>query len=220
MENKYKTSNKKNKLNDKNLTKQTRTRVLSLAQLLSRVRKQRGFSGVTQGSTNVGINVVTSSIIGNAQFRNLQIGSNQKGITTYSKGKYYNVSKQTSGLFYNQDPSLNMQKFSLGMTKNQSRMENQKDESRNQKNIKPIIPPKSLVIILKEKPEKVLYNRRIIDYKHCGLLQRYIGLGGKILPRRQTRLTAKQQRYIAKTIKSARIMGLLPFVSKEKGYFR
>lgn len=86
--------------------------------------------------------------------------------------------------------------------------------------IKPLIPPKSLIIILKEKPEKTVYNRRIIDYKHCGLLQRYIGLGGKILPRRQTRLTAKQQRYIAKTIKSARVMGLLPFVSKEKGFFR
>ena len=90
----------------------------------------------------------------------------------------------------------------------------------NQKPIKPIIPPKSLVIILREKPEKAVYNRRIIDYKHCGLLQRYIGLGGKILPRRQTRLSAKQQRYVAKTIKSARVMGLLPFVSKEKGYFR
>lgn len=88
------------------------------------------------------------------------------------------------------------------------------------KSLKPIIPPKSLIIILKEKPEKAVYNRRIIDYKHCGLLQRYIGLGGKILPRRQTRLTAKQQRYIARTIKSARILGLLPFVSKEKGFFR
>lgn len=94
------------------------------------------------------------------------------------------------------------------------------EQQKHQRPIKPIIPPKSLIILLKEKPEKAIYNRRIIDYKHCGLLQRYIGLGGKILPRRQTRLTAKQQRYIAKTIKSARIMGLLPFVSKEKGYFR
>lgn len=95
-----------------------------------------------------------------------------------------------------------------------------RDDQSNQILLKPIIPPKSLIIILKEKPEKILYNRRIIDYKHCGLLQRYIGLGGKILPRRQTRLTAKQQRYIAKTIKTARIMGLLPFVSKEKSYFK
>lgn len=94
------------------------------------------------------------------------------------------------------------------------------EQQKRQRPIKPIIPPKSLVIILKEKPDKVVYNRRIIDYKHCGLLQRYIGLGGRILPRRQTRLSAKQQRYVAKTIKSARIMGLLPFVSKEKGFFR
>jgi small subunit ribosomal protein S18 len=94
------------------------------------------------------------------------------------------------------------------------------DQKKRKKPIKPIIPPKSLIIILKEKPEKAVYNRRIIDYKHCGLLQRYIGLGGKILPRRQTKLSAKQQRYVAKTIKSARIMGLLPFVSKERGFFR
>jgi len=94
------------------------------------------------------------------------------------------------------------------------------DQKKRTKPIKPIIPPKSLIIILKDKPEKAVYNRRIIDYKHCGLLQRYIGLGGKILPRRQTKLSAKQQRYIAKTIKSARIMALLPFVSKERGFFR
>jgi ribosomal protein S18 len=98
----------------------------------------------------------------------------------------------------------------------QQRVEQQK----RQKPIQPIIPPKTLIIILKEKPEKQVYNRRIIDYKHCGLLQRYIGLGGKILPRRQTRLTAKQQRFVAKTIKTARVMGLLPFVSKERGFYR
>lgn len=94
------------------------------------------------------------------------------------------------------------------------------DQKKRKKPVKPIIPPKSLIIILKDKPEKAVYNRRIIDYKHCGLLQKYIGLGGKILPRRQTKLTAKQQRFVAKTIKSARIMGLLPFVSKERGFFR
>lgn len=112
--------------------------------------------------------------------------------------------------------------LSLSQLLGQIRKQRQKkfEQQKRQRPIKPIIPPKSLIIILKEKPEKAVYNRRIIDYKHCGLLQKYIGLGGKILPRRQTRLTAKQQRYIAKTIKSARIMGLLPFVSKEKGFFR
>lgn len=106
----------------------------------------------------------------------------------------------------------------LGQIRNQRQQKG--EQQKRQKPIKPIIPPKSLLIILREKPEKAVYNRRIIDYKHCGLLQRYIGLGGKILPRRQTRLSAKQQRYIAKTIKSTRVVGLLPFVSKEKGFFK
>ena len=106
------------------------------------------------------------------------------------------------------------------LTKIRKQRKRKGEQKQLKKPIKPIIPPKSLVVLLKDKPEKAIYNRRIIDYKHCGLLQRYIGLGGKILPRRQTRLTAKQQRYVAKTIKSARIMGLLPFVSKEKGFFR
>ena len=112
--------------------------------------------------------------------------------------------------------------LSLSQILGRIRQQRQKklEQQKRQTPIKPIIPPKSLILILKDKPEKAIYNRRIIDYKHCGLLQRYIGLGGKILPRRQTRLTAKQQRYIAKTIKSARIMGLLPFVSKERGFFR
>nr|ALO21456.1 ribosomal protein S18 [Lobochlamys culleus] len=112
--------------------------------------------------------------------------------------------------------------LSLSQLLAQYRQQRQKNLSQQtgKKNIRPIIPPKSLIIILKEKPEKIVYHRRIIDYKHCGLLQRYIGLGGKILPRRQTRLTAKQQRFVARAIKSARIMGLLPFVSKERGFFR
>jgi ribosomal protein S18 len=106
------------------------------------------------------------------------------------------------------------------LTKIRKQKKRKGEQKQLKKPIKPIIPPKSLIVLLKDKPEKAIYNRRIIDYKHCGLLQRYIGLGGKILPRRQTRLTAKQQRFVAKTIKSARIMGLLPFVSKEKGFFR
>ena len=118
----------------------------------------------------------------------------------------------------------NLKRRVLSVSQILSRVRKQKqrqtEQTKRKKPIKPIIPPKSLIIILKEKPEKAVYNRRIIDYKHCGLLQKYIGLGGKILPRRQTKLTAKQQRYVAKTIKSARIMGLLPFVSKEKGFFR
>jgi small subunit ribosomal protein S18 len=106
----------------------------------------------------------------------------------------------------------------LGRVRNEKQRKTK--QNKNEKRLQPIIPPKSFIILLKDKPEKVVYNRRLLDYKHCALLVKYIGLGGKILPRRQTKLSAKQQRYVAKTNKSARIMGLLPFVSKERGFFR
>ena len=139
---------------------------------------------------------------------------------TKPKAKGYSTGKNKFG-----KPDLTTSRkrvLSVAQLLGRLRKEREKKEQQKKrlKPIKPIIPPKSMVILLKEKPEKAVYNRRIIDYKHCGLLQRFIGLGGKILPRRQTRLSSKQQRYIAKTIKSARIMGLLPFVSKEKGFFR
>lgn len=51
-----------------------------------------------------------------------------------------------------------------------------------------------------------------IDYKNTELLQRYIDETGKIRPRRQTGTCAKHQRAVAKAIKNARHIALLPFV--------
>jgi len=50
-----------------------------------------------------------------------------------------------------------------------------------------------------------------IDYKNIDLLRRYIGITGKILPRRVTKLTAKEQRAIAKAIRRSRRVGFMPF---------
>ena len=54
-----------------------------------------------------------------------------------------------------------------------------------------------------------------IDYKDVDLLKRFITERGKILPRRITGLTAKQQRRLTSAIKQARILALLPFINKE-----
>ncbi|PSB21660.1 30S ribosomal protein S18 [Phormidesmis priestleyi ULC007] len=67
------------------------------------------------------------------------------------------------------------------------------------------------------------YRRRVsplkpeepIDYKDVDLLRKFITERGKILPRRITGLTAKQQRHLTVAIKRARIMALLPFISQE-----
>ncbi len=50
-----------------------------------------------------------------------------------------------------------------------------------------------------------------INYKNTDLLRRYIDDTGKICPRRQTGTCAKHQRTLARAIKNARHIALLPF---------
>lgn len=54
-----------------------------------------------------------------------------------------------------------------------------------------------------------------IDYKDIELLKRFISERGKILPRRVTGTSAKNQRKITVAVKRARIMALLSFVSED-----
>jgi len=54
-----------------------------------------------------------------------------------------------------------------------------------------------------------------IDYKDVDLLKKFITERGKILPRRLTGLTAKQQRDLTTAVKRARIVAMLPFVNPE-----
>lgn len=54
----------------------------------------------------------------------------------------------------------------------------------------------------------------ITDYKDVKMLKRFISDTGKILPRRRTGLSAKNQRRIAQTIKVARQLALLPYTEK------
>lgn len=53
-----------------------------------------------------------------------------------------------------------------------------------------------------------------LDYKEIDLLSQYITEQGKILPKRVTGLTTKQQKKLTKNIKRARILSLLPFLNK------
>jgi small subunit ribosomal protein S18 len=55
-------------------------------------------------------------------------------------------------------------------------------------------------------------NAPKIDYKDVRLLQRYVSERGKIVPSRITAVSAKRQRELARAIKRARFLGLLPYV--------
>jgi small subunit ribosomal protein S18 len=52
-----------------------------------------------------------------------------------------------------------------------------------------------------------------IDWKDVDFLKRFIPERGKILPRRISQISAKDQRRVAKAIKRARSMALIPYVT-------
>lgn len=54
-----------------------------------------------------------------------------------------------------------------------------------------------------------------IDYKDTETLKRFITERGKILPRRITGVCAHFQRELARAVKQARYIGILPFVSED-----
>ena len=53
-----------------------------------------------------------------------------------------------------------------------------------------------------------------IDYKDIDTLSKFITERGKILPRRITGVSAHYQRQLARAVKRARHMALLPFVAE------
>jgi len=57
-------------------------------------------------------------------------------------------------------------------------------------------------------------NIKHIDYKDVELLRRFLAPSARMLARRRTDVTAKNQRKLAIAIKRARFMGLLPYVAK------
>jgi small subunit ribosomal protein S18 len=57
-------------------------------------------------------------------------------------------------------------------------------------------------------------NAPKIDYKDVKLLQRFTSERGKIVPSRITAVSAKKQRELARAIKRARFLALLPYLVK------
>tara|TARA_Y100001954_G_C15640146_1_gene517269 strand:+ start:167 stop:439 length:273 start_codon:yes stop_codon:yes gene_type:complete len=53
----------------------------------------------------------------------------------------------------------------------------------------------------------------LVDYKNIDLLKKYTTEKGKILPSRVTQVSTKKQRQLSLSIKRARYLALLPFVS-------
>ena len=55
-------------------------------------------------------------------------------------------------------------------------------------------------------------SNELLTYKDVSVLSKFINEQGKILPRRITGLSSKEQKKITKLVKQARIAALFPFV--------
>lgn len=57
-------------------------------------------------------------------------------------------------------------------------------------------------------------NIRHVDYKDTDTLRKFLNPHGRLLSRRRTGLTAAHQRDVARAVKRARFMALLPYIVK------
>ncbi|OHA33862.1 MAG: 30S ribosomal protein S18 [Candidatus Taylorbacteria bacterium RIFCSPLOWO2_01_FULL_45_15b] len=57
-------------------------------------------------------------------------------------------------------------------------------------------------------------NIKYIDYKDVDILKKFLNPHARLLSRKKTGVTAKNQRKLAEAVKRARFMALLPFVAK------
>jgi len=69
-----------------------------------------------------------------------------------------------------------------------------------------------MVATTTENEQKEIIDFKLVTYKDVNILSNYLSDQGKILPRRVTGLTSKEQKKVTKLIKTARIAALLPFV--------
>nr|AYR06275.1 ribosomal protein S18 [Renouxia sp.] len=68
---------------------------------------------------------------------------------------------------------------------------------------------------LNKKKYQTIKANEEIDYKDTDLLGKFITEQGKILPKRITGLSTKQQKKLTRSIKKARILSFLPFLHKD-----
>lgn len=57
-------------------------------------------------------------------------------------------------------------------------------------------------------------NIKYIDYKDVEVLKKFLNPNGRILARKRTGVTAKNQRLLAQACKRSRYMGLLPYIAR------
>lgn len=67
-----------------------------------------------------------------------------------------------------------------------------------------------------EERRRVIDETTPVDWKNVEWLRRFLSEQGRMLPRRMTGISQQRQREIARAIKRARHMALLPFIGSSE----
>ncbi len=59
-------------------------------------------------------------------------------------------------------------------------------------------------------------NHKVADYKDPGLLLKFMSANRKVIPRRRSHLCAGHQRELARAIKRARFLALVPYTLHQR----
>lgn len=87
--------------------------------------------------------------------------------------------------------------------------------STNEGTVETVQPPSGRRYVARPKICQFCVDKNaVIDYKQTDVLRRFVSEDGKIRPRRQTGTCARHQRALARAIKRARHLALLPFASE------
>jgi small subunit ribosomal protein S18 len=73
-----------------------------------------------------------------------------------------------------------------------------------------------LHMMIEERRRRVIDDGAPVDWKNVEWLRRFLSDQGRMLPRRMTGTSQQRQREIARAIKRARHMALLPFVGSSE----
>lgn len=57
-------------------------------------------------------------------------------------------------------------------------------------------------------------NIKHIDYKDTAVLKQFLDPNARMMPKKKTKLSAKNQKKLSLAVKRARLMALLPFVAE------
>lgn len=57
-------------------------------------------------------------------------------------------------------------------------------------------------------------NIKHVDYKDVSVLKQFLDASGRIMNKRKTKLSSKNQKKVTLAVKRARLMALLPFIAE------